>query len=68
MVVVGMIRFHEICLPPTLLTTFLLFPMQVDELEKEIMDSREKIGFYRTKMQELVSVPPFVLKFIHAVL
>lgn len=48
-----MIRFHEICLP--LLTAFLLFPMQVDELEKEIMDSREKIEFYRTKMQELVS-------------
>lgn len=58
-----MIRFHEICLPLTLLTAFLLFSMQVDELEKEIMDSREKIEFYRTKMQELVSL--FVLKFTH---
>lgn len=30
--------------------------MQVEELEKEIMESREKIEFYRAKMQELVSV------------
>lgn len=27
---------------------------KVEELEKEIMDSKEKIEFYRTKMQELV--------------
>ncbi|MQL96498.1 hypothetical protein Taro_029179 [Colocasia esculenta] len=29
----------------------------VQELEKEILDSKEKIEFYRTKMQELVSLP-----------
>lgn len=29
--------------------------MKVQELEKEILDSREKTEFYRTKMQELVS-------------
>ena len=28
----------------------------MEELEKEIMESREKIEFYRAKMQELVSV------------
>jgi len=30
--------------------------MKVQELEKEIQDSREKTEFYRTKMQELVSI------------
>jgi hypothetical protein len=30
--------------------------MKVQELEKEILDSREKTEFYRTKMQELVSI------------
>ena len=29
--------------------------MKVQELEKEILDSREKTEFFRTKMQELVS-------------
>lgn len=34
----------------------LSFPFwQVDEPEKVILDYREKIEFYRTKMQELVS-------------
>ncbi|CAL5368998.1 unnamed protein product [Camellia sinensis] len=27
---------------------------KVEELEKEILDSREKIGFYRSKMQEII--------------
>jgi hypothetical protein len=31
------------------------FFMKVQELEKEILDSREKTEFFRTKMQELVS-------------
>jgi len=30
--------------------------MQVEELEKEIAESKEKIDFCRAKMQELVSV------------
>jgi hypothetical protein len=30
--------------------------LQVEELEKEIVESREKIEFFRAKMQELVSV------------
>ena len=39
---------------------------KVEELEKEILESREKIEFCRTKMQELVSVSfliiiPFIL-------
>jgi hypothetical protein len=29
--------------------------VQVEELEKEILDSRQKIEFYHVKMQELVS-------------
>lgn len=29
--------------------------MKVQELEKEILDSKQKIEFYRVKMQELVS-------------
>lgn len=29
--------------------------MKVEELEKEILDSRQKIEYFRTKMQELVS-------------
>jgi epidermal growth factor receptor substrate 15 len=43
------------------MTYFKLF-IKVQELEKEIMDSREKTEFYRTKMQELVctsSIMPF---------
>jgi hypothetical protein len=28
----------------------------VDELEKEIADSKQKIDFFRAKMQELVSI------------
>lgn len=34
---------------------FCNFKQKVQELEKEIMESREKNEFYRTKMQELVS-------------
>jgi len=30
--------------------------MKVEELEKEIAESKEKIEFYRAKMQELVSI------------
>lgn len=30
--------------------------LQVMELEKEILDAKEKIQFYHAKMQELVSV------------
>lgn len=33
--------------------------MKVEELEKEILDSRQKIEYYRTKMQELVSTKEF---------
>ncbi|CAH2033540.1 unnamed protein product [Thlaspi arvense] len=33
---------------------FLYFGLQVDELEKEIADSKQKIEFFRAKMQELV--------------
>ena len=35
--------------------------LQVEELEKEILDSREKTEFYRSKMQEIVSI--FALSF-----
>lgn len=38
-----------------LLLFFFLFELQVEELEKEILDAREKNQFYRSKMQELVS-------------
>lgn len=38
-----------------LLLFFSLFELQVEELEKEILDAREKNQFYRSKMQELVS-------------
>lgn len=30
--------------------------MKVGDLEKEILESRQKIDYYRTKMQELVSI------------
>ncbi|RWV97754.1 hypothetical protein GW17_00039441 [Ensete ventricosum] len=34
---------------------------QVQEVEKQILDSKEKIEFYRNKMQELVSLLIIVL-------
>lgn len=37
--------------------------MKVEELEKEILESRQKIEFYRTKMQELVSTEAFFYVF-----
>jgi hypothetical protein len=39
---------------------YALLWVQVEELEKEILDSRQKIEFYRVKMQELVSVLPIL--------
>ena len=35
--------------------------MKVEELEKEILESRQKIEYYRTKMQELVSIKKILL-------
>lgn len=39
----------------------LFFSWKVEELEKEILDSKEKIEFCRTKMQELVSISILVI-------
>lgn len=38
------------------LFAWLIFFWQVQELEKEILDAKEKFEFYRAKMQELVSM------------
>lgn len=32
------------------------FSLKVEDLEKEILESREKIEYFRVKMQELVSI------------
>jgi hypothetical protein len=40
--------------------------LQVEELEKEIVESKEKIKFYSEKMQELVSI--FVVFFLSILL
>ena len=45
-----------------------LFGWKVQELEKEILDSKEKIEFYRAKMQELVSVFFLMLKWCEWIL
>jgi hypothetical protein len=56
----------------------MLYLVQSDETEKLILDSKEKIEFYRSKMQDLVSscfclssqpIPPFffLIKYAHEV-
>ena len=51
-----------ICL--SLILRHILFcSMKVEELEKEILESRQKIEYYRTKMQELVSTEEFFYVF-----
>lgn len=41
----------------------MFYQMKVEELEKEILESRQKIEYYRTKMQELVSIKEFFYAF-----
>ena len=49
------------CLP-FLFSRSLYFGLQVDDLEKEIADSKQKIEFFHAKMQELVSTVYLFIK------